>query len=93
VSHHKSFWRSGPGMAAMGLIGIATYFLWMEHRQHVVAFLPYLLILACPLMHIFMHRGHTHHPSDEANTPSQASDDYQRGYEDAMKKQRPGRTP
>jgi hypothetical protein len=29
-----------------------------EHTAHVFGVLPYLLILACPLMHIFMHHGH-----------------------------------
>jgi hypothetical protein len=24
----------------------------------VLGWLPYLLLLACPLMHLFMHRGH-----------------------------------
>lgn len=55
-----SFWLSMQGMAALGLIGAVTYFLLMEHREHVFAFLPYLILLACPLMHVFMHRGHHH---------------------------------
>jgi hypothetical protein len=25
--------------------------------------LPFLILLACPLMHIFMHHGHHHHGS------------------------------
>ena len=29
-----------------------------EHTAHVFGVLPWLLILACPLMHIFMHHGH-----------------------------------
>lgn len=41
-------------------LGILAYFLLVEHREHVFPFLPYLLILACPLMHIFMHGGHRH---------------------------------
>ncbi len=43
----------------LGLV-ILTYFLLMEHRDHVFQFLPYLIFLACPLMHIFMHKGHDH---------------------------------
>jgi DUF2933 family protein len=34
--------------------------LFTEHRAHVLGALPYLLLLACPLMHVFMHRGHGH---------------------------------
>lgn len=41
-------------------LGILVYFLFIEHRAHVFPLLPYLLILACPLMHIFMHGGHNH---------------------------------
>ena len=28
------------------------------HGPHVIGYLPYLVLLACPLMHIFMHHGH-----------------------------------
>jgi len=38
----------------------AGFYLWTEHRAHLLGALPYLLLLACPLMHIFMHRGHGH---------------------------------
>jgi len=37
---------------------IALFFLWEEHRAHILGALPYLLVLACPLIHFFMHRGH-----------------------------------
>jgi hypothetical protein len=37
---------------------VAGFFLLTEHTAHVFGVLPYLLILACPLMHIFMHHGH-----------------------------------
>ena len=29
-----------------------------EHWAHALGVLPYLIILACPLMHLFMHGGH-----------------------------------
>ena len=38
---------------------IAVYVLW-DHGGHVLSALPYLLILACPVMHLFMHHGHGH---------------------------------
>ncbi|MFA7281239.1 MAG: DUF2933 domain-containing protein [Sterolibacterium sp.] len=37
---------------------IAGFYLWTEHRAHLLGVLPYLLLLACPLMHMFMHHGH-----------------------------------
>ena len=28
------------------------------HGPHVVGYLPFLVLFACPLMHLFMHHGH-----------------------------------
>jgi hypothetical protein len=42
-------------------LGIVAFFLLSEHTAHVFGVLPYLLILACPLMHLFMHHGHGGH--------------------------------
>ena len=39
-------------------LAIAAFFLFSEHRAHLLGALPFLLLLACPLMHLFMHRGH-----------------------------------
>lgn len=39
--------------------GVAFYVL-QDHWAHALDVLPYLLFLACPLMHLFMHRGHKH---------------------------------
>jgi hypothetical protein len=77
MSNEKtSFWLSAKGLAALGLIGAVSYFLLMEHRDHIWEYLPFLILLACPLMHFFMHRGHDHHQKIEDN------DKYQRGLED-----------
>jgi hypothetical protein len=43
------------------LLAIAAFFLLTEHRAHVFGYLPYLLLLACPLLHIFHHGGHGGH--------------------------------
>jgi hypothetical protein len=56
-----SFWLSPKGIAALSLIGAASYFLLIEHREHVWQFLPFLIIFLCPLMHVFMHGGHGKH--------------------------------
>ena len=37
---------------------IAAFYLLSEHRVHLLGALPFLLLLACPLMHLFMHGGH-----------------------------------
>lgn len=49
---------SAVSWALLGFLAIAGFFLFTEHRAHVFGLLPYLLLLACPFMHFFMHRGH-----------------------------------
>ena len=41
-------------------LAIALAWLVFEHVDHVLSALPYLLILACPVMHFFMHGKHGH---------------------------------
>lgn len=60
------FWRSRSGLALLGFLGIAAFFLFTEHRAHVLGALPYVILLLCPLLHFFGHGGHGGHgPSDE----------------------------
>lgn len=42
----------------VGFLVIAGFFLILEHRAHLLGWLPFLIILLCPLMHFFMRRGH-----------------------------------
>jgi len=42
----------------IGFLAIAAFFLFSEHRAHLLGVLPFLLLLACPLMHLLMHHGH-----------------------------------
>lgn len=41
--------------AAAALVGAMLLF---EHREHWADIAPWLLVAACPLLHLFMHRGH-----------------------------------
>ena len=42
-----------------------------EHRAHAVGVLPLLLILLlCPLMHMFMHGGHGGHGDEGEDDPA-----------------------
>lgn len=57
-------WLSRHGLIVTGFILIAGYFLWTEHRAHILSigsWLPWLLLALCPLMHLFMHHGHDGH--------------------------------
>jgi hypothetical protein len=60
-----SFWPSRTGLALLGFAAIAGFFLLTEHRAHLLGVLPWLLLFACPLLHLFMHRGHGGHGEDE----------------------------
>lgn len=59
--------------AFLVLAAIAAFFLLSEHKAHVLGVLPYLLLLLCPLMHLFMHHGHGqhggHHHGDKEPKP------------------------
>ena len=62
-----SFWRSKIGLVCAGFLAVAGFFLITEHTAHVLGVLPWLLLAACPLMHLFMHHGHgEHEPSTGA---------------------------
>ena len=45
-------WLVVPAVLGFALL------IFSEHQQHVPDFLPFLILLACPLMHVFMHHGH-----------------------------------
>lgn len=49
--------RSRSGLVLIGFLAVAAFFLWEEHKAHLLGILPYGLLLLCPLMHLF-HRGH-----------------------------------
>jgi len=50
---------SRSGFVLLVFLAIGGYFLWTEHRAHAIQFLPYGLLLLCPLMHLFHgHGGH-----------------------------------
>lgn len=50
------------GRVALAIFAAAAaYFLWTEHRAHVIQYLPWGILALCPLMHFFMHRGHGSH--------------------------------
>ncbi len=70
-SHDDNQRQSKTKWVFVGFLLIAGYFLVTEHRAHLAAWLSaygiWLLLLACPVMHLFMHHGHGEHPSDKDN--------------------------
>ena len=55
---------SRTGIVLLVFLAIIGFFLFTEHRAHLLAILPYILLLACPFMHMFMHGGHRKHGND-----------------------------
>ena len=78
-SEPPPFWRSRYAIGLLVMGAIAAYFLLSEHRAHFLGALPLLLLLSCPLMHVFMHHGHgghgggghaSHHGGEASSNPS-----------------------
>jgi hypothetical protein len=53
------FLTSPAGLVLIGFLTIAGIYLWLEHRAHLLGALVWLPLLACPLMHLFMHHRHS----------------------------------
>ena len=67
-NEHTPWYRNRITLGLAGFLVVSGYFLASEHQAHFIGFLPYLLLLACPLMHLFMHGGHDDHDSHKGDT-------------------------
>ena len=63
--------RSRTGLVLLAFLGIAGFFLVTEHTAHVFGILPYVLLLLCPLLHLFMHGGHGDHAGHGSDAKQQ----------------------
>ena len=59
----RSGLRLGSRFVLLAFLAIGGFFLVTEHAAHLFGVLPYLLALACPLLHLLHHGhgGHGHH--------------------------------
>ena len=78
-SHHLKRTSSGIHWVLIGFLVIAGFFLFTEHRAHLFGLLPFLLLLACPLMHFFMHGGHGHGGGGPPSSGAAADDPPSKG--------------
>ena len=63
-----SFWTSWAFLIFLAFGAMAIVLLWTEHRAHLLGALPFLFLLACPLLHIFGgHGSHGAHGRDRRN--------------------------
>ena len=66
---------SGPNWSRINQwvlwIGLAAAVAWMffRHNAHLGQLLPFLILLACPLMHLFHHGGHGGHDGHGTAAP------------------------
>lgn len=76
MKHHhegqgvRALFRNPRHLAVLVLIGgLLAYYLLTRHWAHLRDALPWLIALACPLMHLFMHGGHGAH-GGQASQPA-----------------------
>jgi hypothetical protein len=80
-SSHGSFWTSRSFIVWLAFLLTGGFLLVSEHRAHILGAALWLLILACPLLHIFGHGGHGGHsghgghgrPADQAGPDPRGS--------------------
>ena len=65
-------WRIPYWLGACVFLAVAGFLLWEEHRAHLLGVLPYVLLLLCPVVHLFMHRGHGGHGHHHHNAQRSA---------------------
>ena len=61
VNSSLQCWYSRHNWTIILFIAVISFYLFKEHQEHLFGVLPWLILLACPLMHLFMHRSHGGH--------------------------------
>ncbi len=69
----NGFFKSRWSVLWIGFAAVGGFFLLTEHTAHVFGALPYLLLLACPLMHVFGHRHGGHGGDRDGKEQGRAS--------------------
>jgi Protein of unknown function (DUF2933) len=63
-SGNNGWLGSRRSLVLIAFLAIVGFLLFTEQRAHLFGILPYLLLLACPLMHMFMHGSHGKRDND-----------------------------
>lgn len=69
--HKIKWWQTNTGTLLVIFFAVGGYFLVNEHSAHIAENAFLLILLLCPLIHIFMHGGHGgrgHHDDDDNHT-------------------------
>ena len=86
-----------PGPATSGsrrwvfwiFLALALFYLGVEHRAHLAGtlrWLPLAILLLCPLMHVFMHKGHGGHGGSGSHGRDGNADDTPHGQHESRSK-------
>lgn len=65
----RSWWRTPAGISLVGFALVAAFYGLRENWGYTPGALPYLLLLGCPLMRLFMHRGYHRHSGGSGGVP------------------------
>jgi hypothetical protein len=82
--NNNSPWASFHGIATLIVTVAAIVFVLTEHLDHLLEYFPFLIILLCPLMHIFMHKGHSG-KGDNHHHEQDIEDAYRKGLKEGRK--------
>jgi len=58
--------RHGLTIVLIAAIAAAGFFIVSTRKLQLARLLPFAGVLLCPLMHVFVHRGHGAHESEES---------------------------
>lgn len=61
MTSKSGYWSSLHDMATLLLIGLALHFIFVDHYAQILPHLPFLIILMCPWMHLFMYKSNGEH--------------------------------
>lgn len=53
-------------------LAVALFLLWGEHKAHILGAAPFAILLLCPIIHLFMHRGHGNHGGERSRSSGHA---------------------
>lgn len=58
-----------PRIALLWMVvgAVAAVLIATGHGPHVIGYLPFLVLFACPLMHMFMHGKHHHRKANNSS--------------------------
>lgn len=68
----NNFWKNPLVLICLVSIG---YWIYTYHFEHALGFLPYAILLLCPVMHIFMHGNHGHGEHGNNHSDDDKSDE------------------